>query len=461
MKLGNREFYSETVRIGLPIAIQGLLTSSLSFIDSLMIGSVGELALAAVGAAGQFGNLLFGFYWGLCSGGSVFMAQYHGVGDEDGIRRAYGLTTVCMMAVALAFGLLACFMPEWVMTVYSADASVQELGVKYLRIVGVAYLFQTFSMALSSVLSSTERVKLPLIASIASICTNTGLNWILINGHLGAPRLGVEGAAIASVAAAVVNTAVLLGVCAAQRNLAVTRIRKMFGWTRGFVREYAIKAAPLVANETLYSLAVLVVNFVYGRQGEGNLAAVSIFRTIEGLMFAFFRGLSNASSVLVGKRVGAGELREAVQYSRWYAMLCPIMSFVACACVVLLRGQLMMLFNITDEVRATVTQILLVYMILGPMRHTNYIQVNMYRSGGESRVGMFMEVGGIWLITVPLVLLVGFGLHAPFIVVFASSMMEEVIKLPIELKYLLSRRWIKPVTEQGMRAKAAMDAGMF
>ena len=458
MRFGNREFFRETVRIGLPIAIQGLLTSSLSFIDSLMIGSVGQQALAAVGAAGQFGNLLFGFYWGLCCGGSVFIAQYHGVNDEDGIRRAYGLTTVCMMVVALVFGVLATGMPEWVMTIYSDDAGVRELGVKYLRIVGVAYLFQTFSMALSTVLSSTERVKLPLVASIASICTNTGLNWLLIYGNLGAPTLGVEGAAIASVAAAVVNTLVLLGVCIAQRNLAVTHIRRMFRWTRGFVRDYAIKSAPLVVNETLYRLAEVVEIFIYGRQGEGNLAGVSIFRTIEGLTFAFFRGLSNASSVLVGKRVGAGELGGAVQYSRWYAMLCPMLSFMVCACVVLARGQIMRLFNITDAVRMTVTQILLVYMILGPMRHTNYIQINMYRAGGESRVGMFMEVGGIWLITVPLVLLVGFGLHAPFIVVFAASMMEEVVKLPIELKYLLSRRWIKPVTEQGMAAKAAMDA---
>ena len=209
-RLGNRDFYREMVRIGLPIAIQGLLTSSLSFIDSLMIGSLGEEALAAVGAAGQFGGLLFGFYWGLCCGGAMFIAQYHGIKDEDGIRRAYGLTATCMMAVALVFAILACFMPEWIMSIYAKDEAVRELGVKYLRIVGVAYLFQTMSMALSSVLSSTERVKLPLFASIASIVTNTGLNFLLIYGNWGAPKMGVEGAAVASIVAAVVNLAVLM-----------------------------------------------------------------------------------------------------------------------------------------------------------------------------------------------------------------------------------------------------------
>lgn len=457
-RLGNRDFYREMVRIGLPIAIQGLLTSSLSFIDSLMIGSLGEAALAAVGAAGQFGGLLFGFYWGLCCGGTMFIAQYHGIKDEDGIRRAYGLTATCMMAVALVFAVLACFMPEWIMSIYAKDEAVRELGVRYLRIVGVAYLFQTMSMALSSVLSSTERVNLPLFASIASIVTNTGLNFLLIYGNWGAPKLGVEGAAIASIAAAVVNLAVLMAVCIKQRNIAVTHISRMFRWSGDFVRDYFVKSSPLVINETLYSLAVLVVNIVYGRQGAGNMAAVSIFRTIEGLTFAFFRGLSSSSSVMVGKRVGAGELDEAAQFSRWFVALCPMFSFVVCAGIVLARGPLMSLFDISDAVRNTVTQILLAYMILGPMRHTNYMQVGIYRAGGESRMGMFMEVGGIWLITVPMVLLTGFALEVPFIIVFISSMIEEVVKLPIELKYLFSLKWIKPVTEQGMAAKAAMEA---
>jgi putative MATE family efflux protein len=459
-KFGNREFFKETLRLGLPVAIQGLLTSSLSFIDTLMVGSQGENALAAVGAAGQFGGLLFGFYWGLCCGGTLFIAQYHGIHDEDGIRRAYGLTNTCMMALAVIFSVLAIFIPDKVMQIYVSDPDVCAIGATYLRALGVAYLFQTFSTALSTVLSSTERVKLPLVASIASILTNTGLNWFLIYGHMGAPKLGVMGAAVSSVVASIVNAAVLLIVCIKQKNIAVTHIDRMFHWSGDFVREYFIKSSPLVINETLYSLATLVVNIVYGRQGAGNLAAISIFRTVEGLAFSFFRGLSNASSVMVGKRVGAGELGEAKLYSRWSTMLCPMLSFSICACVVLVRGPLLSLFDVSDAVRMTATQILIAYMFLGPVRHTNYLQVNLFRSGGETRMGMFMEVGGIWLITVPMVLLTGMAIHAPFIIVFISSMVEELVKFPIELKYMLSLKWIKPVTEQGMAAKAAMLEAM-
>lgn len=451
-KLGNRDFYKETLRIGMPIAIQGLLTSSLSFIDSLMVGSLGETALAAVGAAGQFGGLLFGFYWGLCCGGTIFIAQYHGVHDEDGIRRAHGLSTTCMMAVTLIFTLLATFAPQFVIGIYAEDPAVRDLGAQYLRIIGVAYLFQTLSTAFSNVLGSTERVKIPLVASIASMITNTALNWMLIYGNLGMPQMGVRGAAIASLSAAVVNTAVLLGVCIHQRNVAVTRIKQMFLWPVSFVKDYFIKSTPLLINEMGYSVAVLVINIVFGRQGEANLAAVSIFRTLEGLLYSFFRGFANASSVMVGKRVGAGELKDATQQAVWFAALCPMLSFMLCVMVILLRGPLLSLFDISDSVRTTVTMILLAYAILGPTRHVNYIQNNIYRAGGESRVGTIIELASIWLITVPLVLLTGFVFHAPFIVVFIASMFEELVKLPIELKYLFSRKWIKPVTEQGRAA---------
>ena len=231
----------------------------------------------------KYGGLLFGFYWGLCCGGTLFIAQYHGIHDEDGIRRAYGLTNTCMMALAVIFSVLAIFIPDKVMQIYVSDPDVCAIGATYLRALGVAYLFQTFSTALSTVLSSTERVKLPLVASIASILTNTGLNWFLIYGHMGAPKLGVMGAAVSSVVASIVNAAVLLIVCIKQKNIAVTHIDRMFHWSGDFVREYFIKSSPLVINETLYSLATLVVNIVYGRQGAGNLAAISIFRTVEGL----------------------------------------------------------------------------------------------------------------------------------------------------------------------------------
>lgn len=452
IKFGDRTFYREILHLGFPVALQGLLSSSLSFIDSMMVGSLGETALAAVGASGQFGSTLYGFNWGLCCGGVLFMSQYHGVKDEDGIRRAFGLTMVCMLVLALLFTVPALFFPQWVIAMYADDMSVQMLGRQYLRIISLSYIFQALATVFSNLLNSIERVKVSLAGASVSMIVNTFLNWVLIYGKLGFPAMGVRGAAIASLIAAFSNVIVLVGVCIYQKSIAVTHIDRMLRWSRGFVREYIEKTTPLFINEAGYSSAVLIMNVVFGRQGEGNLAALSIFRTVEGLLYAFFRGLSGASSVMVGKRVGAGELHEAVRYTRWFAVLSPISSLLLCVSVIIFRKPLLGLFAISDSVRATVVSMLLIYLVLGVMRHGNYIQNNMFRAGGEPRVGTILELGGIWLVAVPAVLITGLWLKLPFVIVFAASMADEMVKLPISSIYMLRNRWIRPVTEQGQEA---------
>lgn len=454
--LGNRKFYKEILCLGFPVSAQMLLSSSLSFVDSLMVGSMGETALAAVGASTQFGNMLSGFNWGLCCGGVLFMSQYHGVKDDDGIRRAFGLTLSLMTTLALLCALTAFFFPYQLAGLYAEDLPVRQLAQQYLRIISFSYIIQAISTALSNMLNATERVKISLIAAIASIFTNTFLNWVLIYGKLGMPAYGVRGAAIASLTAAVVNALVLLGVCIYQRNIVVTHIDRMIKWPRWFVKEYIRKTWPLFINEVGYSSAYMIIFIVFGRQGEGNMAAVSIFRTIEGLLYTFFQGLSSSSSVMVGKRVGAGEIKDAVQYAHWFMILCPILSLALCMLVLLFRGPILSLFEISDGVRSTIVQMILVFSVLGPMRHCNYIQNNIFRAGGEPRVGTILELSGIWMIAVPATLLAGFVLKAPFFAVFAASMIDECIKLPISVCYMLRNGWIKPVTEQGRAAMKAL-----
>ena len=180
----DKTFLRDILRIGLPVAIQNVLTSSLSLIDSLMIGSQGELALASVGIANQWGSMLFSFYWGICCGGTLFFVQYWGAEDVPGIRRAYAVTMTSMLLVALAFCAAGLFFPLQVMALYSQEAPVQELGAQYLRIVAIGYITTTINMALSGLLRSTENVKLPLFASLMALspipsstgCSSTA-NW--------------------------------------------------------------------------------------------------------------------------------------------------------------------------------------------------------------------------------------------------------------------------------------------
>ena len=174
------DFLKRIAVIAVPVALQNLLTTTGSMVDTMMIAPLGETTVGAVGLCAQFTSLMFSGYWGFVGGGMLFFSQYWGARDDDGIDRSYGITLACMMTVAFLFAGLALLCPEWVMRVYTDKTAIQAIGVQYLRVVGFAYPLQIFSMAMSALLRSTERVRIPFYAAIASVLTNICLNWVLI-----------------------------------------------------------------------------------------------------------------------------------------------------------------------------------------------------------------------------------------------------------------------------------------
>ncbi|MBQ4085134.1 MAG: MATE family efflux transporter, partial [Clostridia bacterium] len=171
-----REFLRSVAAIAIPVALQNLLTTTGSMVDTMMIAPLGETTVGAIGLCAQFTSLMFSGYWGFVGGGMLLFSQYWGAKDDDGIDRSYGITLSFMMAVAAVFASAAIFAPGWIMRVYTDKVAIQAIGVQYLRIVGFAYPLQILSMAMSALLRSTERVRIPLYASIASVLTNMFLN---------------------------------------------------------------------------------------------------------------------------------------------------------------------------------------------------------------------------------------------------------------------------------------------
>ena len=193
-----KPFLKNVAVIAVPVALQNLLTTTGSMVDTIMLAPLGQNTVGAVGLCAQLTSLLFSCYWGFVGGGMLFFAQYFGAKDDDGINRSYGMTLTCMMTVGIVFAAAALLFPEAVMRVYTDKTSIQEIGVRYLRVVGFAYPLQVLSMAMSALLRSTGKVRIPLFGAIASVCTNIALNWVLIYGHLGLPAMGIQGAALAT-----------------------------------------------------------------------------------------------------------------------------------------------------------------------------------------------------------------------------------------------------------------------
>ena len=449
-----KPFLKNVAVIAVPVALQNLLTTTGSMVDTIMLAPLGQNTVGAVGLCAQLTSLLFSCYWGFVGGGMLFFAQYFGAKDDDGINRSYGMTLTCMMTVGIVFAAAALLFPEAVMRVYTDKTSIQEIGVRYLRVVGFAYPLQVLSMAMSALLRSTGKVRIPLFGAIASVCTNIALNWVLIYGHLGLPAMGIQGAALATAIAAGVNVLVVAALAKAQKHPYLLNFRRQFRWTRPALGEYFRKCFPIICNELLIGIGNMVINMVLGRQSEEAIAATAVFRTLEGFVIGFFSGFSNAASVLVGTQVGAGNLETAYERAKRLVYLCGSIILMACLFLLAVHRPLLHVMSLEGESYRIGSGMLAIYCGAAVIRMCNWTQNDTYRSAGDAAYGTILEITFMYAMLLPCVYLTGMVWKAPFLIVFACCYIDEPIRFVLMQIHLFSGKWIKPVTPQGREALA-------
>ena len=442
-------FIKHIAIIAVPVALQNLLTTTGSMVDTMMLASLGEKTVGAVGLCAQFSSLMFAGYWGFVGGGMLFFSQYWGAGDEDGITRSYGLTLSFMLTVGFLFAALALIFPDVVMNIYTDKKEIQNIGITYLKIVGFAYPLQIFAMAISALLRSIEQVKVPLYGGIASVIANCFFNYLLIFGKCGLPAMGASGAALGTVLAGMVNLIVLFAFIIKKRLPFVLAFSRHFRWSRIFVREYLQKCFPILCNEVLIGIGNMMVNIVLGHQSEQAIAAVAVFRTLEGLVIAFFSGFSNAATVLVGKEVGAGHHETAYQRAWRLVYLCSGLIGTACLVLNAVHNPLLHAMGLHDESYQIGTGMLIIYSVAAVIRMGNWVQNDTYRSAGDAAFGSIMEITFMYLMVLPCVYGANYGLHAPFLLVFALCYVDEPIRYIIMQFHMYSAKWIKPVSDAG------------
>lgn len=444
-----RDFIKTVITLAMPIALQNLLSTTASMVDTIMIGSRGELSVAAVGICSQISSLFFALYYGVANGTLLYFSQFYGSGDERGINRTFGLGGLSMLIISLCYGAIAVIKPGFLLSVYTDKVSIIAEGLPYIRIVGFAYPLQVIAVIISYMMRSTQRVKYPLIASILSLVTNFLLNWVLIYGRFGFPQMGVTGAAVGTLASAVVNVIVLLIFLARDKAGIKLHLNQLFNWQGGFAGSFYKKCFPMICNEVLYGVGQMLINIVVGRQSEPAIAAMAAFRVLEGFVFAFFGGLSDAASVVVGKEIGSGHHMEGYTYVKRFAALCPMITLCICLILYGASGPVLGLFGLEAEALYYGKRMLLIYVAAGTIRTCNYIMNNCYRAAGETVFGTVVELTCLFTVSVPATFITGMVLKLPFLFVFAFVYLDEPIRLVLELRYTLSGKWVKPVTEAG------------
>lgn len=444
---GDAAFRRMAVAIAVPIALQNLLTTSFALVDTLMVSALGETALAAVGQAAAWNQLFNVFLFGLTGGAGVFLAQYWGARDEKGIHRAYGLGLLCTLAVTVVFTLVTLIAPYGVMALFSDDGSVRTAGAAYLRIVALSYPALAVNMLAGVVLRSTERVKIPFYSSLASVGTNIVLNYLLIYGSFGFPRLELRGAAIASVAGNWVGLLVTFAFGVGQHTLLRVHPRALLDFDKGFAREYIRICVPVFLNESIWGIGTAVLSMIYGHMGTTEYAGLTIFRSVDNVLTTIFVALSAATGVLVGKEVGAGNREKAYQNALAITCWTPILSICLSVILVLLRQPIVAIF----QQEAAVNQVALWLMIIAafemPIRFLPFVHiVGVFRAGADAKTAVLYDFIGVWCVSVPLAL-IGMLAGFPFLPVYAVVVFGDgVVKLLLSMRHFLSKKWIIQVT---------------
>lgn len=444
----DKTFYKKMMVIAVPVALQNLISSSLNMVDTVMIGQLGEESINAVGLANQFFFLLILLLFGISSGASVFIAQFWGKKDRKNIHKSVGLAMVLGVLGSFIFMILALAFPRFVMGVFSSDAKVIGLGADYLGIVGWSYVITAVSFAYAISARSVGDAKLAMKASALSLICNTCLNYILIFGYLGAPALGVKGAAIATVIARFVELFILIYVIYSGDHPLKSPVGELFNFNKTFVKRVILKSTPVVLNEFFWALGMTLYIIAYAQAGKEVYAAVQIAQTVERLLFVFAMGLGSACSVMIGNKLGEGDTEGAVQYARNFNIIAIPLGILLGVIFAASAPLVVKIFKVDAIVRINAMKSMFVLAFFVWVKIVNTIQViGVLRGGGDTTYSFFMEMSCVYLIGVPLAFLGALYWQLPIYIVLLLVSMEEMVKVVIGLRRLVSNKWINDVTQ--------------
>jgi putative MATE family efflux protein len=445
--LFSKSFFREMLPLAIPIALQNLLMASFRLVDMLMLGQLSGNALAAVDLASQVSFFVDLISFGVSSGCAVFLAQYHGAKNRDGIHRVMGVALVTLVPIGVLATVLSVVFPHTIMEVMTDEEPLRAIGVSYLSAAAFSYVFIVINSILSTVLRSTERVRLPLFASGTAAALNALLNYALIFGKLGFPALGARGAGIATAISAAVGPLILLTVSIAKRNVLIAPLKKIFDIKRFFLPFWK-RSLPAFLNETLWSLSIVIVNVIFGHMGSENYAGLSTVRTVENLVFVFFIGVCHSCNILVGKHIGAEDEAGAKRIARSFLVLTPLLGLALGSIVLVMRGPAVDLFQISDNSKSVARSLLLMYAFEIGFRNIPYIEVvGIFRAGGDTRIGCYGDLTVQYLVVIPIAAILGLVLQWPFVTTFViMQICDDVAKNLIYFLHYRKDNWIRPVS---------------
>lgn len=444
----DRSFYSTLFRLAWVIVLQNLITFSVNLADNVMIGRYSEAALNGVAIANQLQFLLQMFAGGIASGISVISAQYWGQRRTEPIKRITAVGMVIGLVGSGALTVAAAAAPEGLLRILTNSPEVVTEGAKYVRIIAASYCIFTVGQILLGMLRSVETVKIGFWVSVASLGINVGLNYVLIFGHLGFEPMGIRGAAIATLAARLVEFAVILGYIAFADKKLHVKLRELFILKKSYLLDYLRSGLPLSMSSISWGLAMTVQTAIIGRMGDSMISANTVATTVFQVVSVVIYGTASATSVLIGNTVGAGRYEAAKEYAKTLQIIYLILGVVSSAVLFAVRDPVISLFNSISADSAELARhfmLVLCVTIIGTAYQMSCL-TGIVSGGGQTGFVFVNDLIFMWGIVLPSSLLAAFVFHASPVAVFACLKADQVLKCTVAAVKVNRFTWIRNLT---------------
>ena len=444
------DFLKRLIMIAIPIALQNIMFSSRGLVDVLMLGQLGEAEIAAVGVASRATFVTTIMLVGVTTGGALLTAQYWGAQNKEGVRQSTALTWMVSMAMATIAVALFLLIPHQIMSLATDSQEVIDLGAEYLFITALTMYVVSCGSSMAVGLRSIHQPGVSTFFSGIGIVSNVFFNWVLIFGHLGAPAMGIKGAALATLISGVIEIVFLYGYLYSRSHLlsfGVEEIKAVLNWPK--ISKFLSLSLPTTFNFLVWAAGIFTYHAIIGQSGVQGLAALSVISPIESIALSFLIGAAGAASVLIGNQLGAKKY-EAVYYQSWGVLALSVTTSIVIALFVMVfQHQILDMFPaLTDETRAIAEKFIAILAIIIVIRSVPLTAiVGVLRAGGDVKFCLYQDIISQWFIGIPMAALGALVLGFPPEYVYALFVVEEIVKWFGSIYRMKSKKWIKNLVD--------------
>lgn len=451
-KFGSAQFYKDALMIAVPIMLQQLIQNLVTLIDNFMVSGLGDVSMSGVNVAGQFLFIFMVYINSICMAGGIFLTQHYGAKDKAGMQQAF-LFKLCMgLAAMIPFFFVTVIYPRQVLSLMlignNEAGAILDEGVKYIRIMFAVGIPMTVSVSIATSLRDMGKVKIPLIVTAVATLTNTLFNWLLIYGNLGFPALGVRGAAYASVIARTLEVIIFTVIYLRTKPEFAVKVRDFLKIDPGMFMTILKKGYLLLFCELTWVISETVTTATYnGRGGAEVVSGMAASFTIANLFFIAFGGIYSSTGIIIGRTLGEGNLKKARMQKNWL-----LSGGAVFGCIMALFGLLTTLLvpviygRLSDESVEICRNMVILMSCFMPVWVYLNTQQAVARAGGDTAMGIQADTSVTILVTVPMVLILGYFTDIGPVQLFLCVKLLDFLKLVLASIILKKERWLKNLT---------------